>query len=61
LITYCEREQIPFTVFEDWGSILETTREIFEGKTDVKAVHEETLELVRTNSLTNGAEKTMIK
>lgn len=61
LITYCERENIPFTVFEDWSSILETTRDIFEGKTDVKAVHEETLELVRTNSLTNGVEITTTK
>ena len=61
LITYCEREEIPFTVFEDWGSILETTREIFEGKTDVKAVAGETLELIRTNSLTNGSEKKTTK
>ena len=61
LITYCEREAIRFTVFEDWSSILETTREIFEGKTNVKAVAEETLELVRTNSLTNGVEKTTTK
>lgn len=28
LITYCEREGIPFTVFEDWRSILETTKDI---------------------------------
>ncbi len=28
LVTYCEREGVPFTVFEDWGSILETTRKI---------------------------------
>jgi 2,3-diketo-5-methylthio-1-phosphopentane phosphatase len=61
LITFCEREDIPFTVFEDWSSILETTREIFEGKTDVKAVYEETLELVRTNSLTNGTEAVTTK
>lgn len=36
LITYCEREHVPFTVFEDWKSILATTRAIFEGKTSVK-------------------------
>jgi 2,3-diketo-5-methylthio-1-phosphopentane phosphatase len=58
LITYCEREEIPFTVFEDWSSILQTTKDIFEDKTDIKAVAEETLELVRTNSLPNGIEKT---
>ena len=28
LITYCEREGVPFTVFEDWRSILETTKAI---------------------------------
>ena len=28
LITYCEREGVPFTVFEDWQSILETTKAI---------------------------------
>lgn len=28
LITFCEKEGIPFTVFEDWNSILEKTKEI---------------------------------
>lgn len=28
LITYCEREGVPFTVFEDWQSILATTKDI---------------------------------
>ena len=28
LVTYAERNKIPFTVFEDWRSILETTKEI---------------------------------
>lgn len=28
LVTYCEREGVPFTVFEDWRSILETTKKI---------------------------------
>ena len=28
LITYCEREGVPFTVFEDWQSILATTKAI---------------------------------
>jgi 2-hydroxy-3-keto-5-methylthiopentenyl-1-phosphate phosphatase len=30
LITYCERENILFTSFEGWSSILETTRDIYE-------------------------------
>jgi len=28
LVTYCEREGVPFTLFEDWTSILEKTKEI---------------------------------
>lgn len=54
LIVYCEREGIPFTTFNDWGSILEETKNIFEGKTSVKTVAAEGLQRVRTNSLTNG-------
>lgn len=38
LVVYCEREGVPFTVFEDWSSILDTTKAIFEGKTTVKEV-----------------------
>lgn len=36
LITYCERESIPFTVFEDWGSILEKTKGILHRGIDVQ-------------------------
>ena len=32
LVTYCEREGLPFTEFDDWSSILEETREIYEGE-----------------------------
>ena len=38
LVVYCEREGVPFTVFEDWSSILDTTKAIFEGRTTVKEV-----------------------
>ena len=38
LITFCERENIPFTIFEDWSTILSTTRDIYEGKTTAQAV-----------------------
>ncbi|KAL6719280.1 hypothetical protein ACLMJK_003519 [Lecanora helva] len=41
LVTYCEREGVPFTVFEDWKSILATTKDIFEGKTTVQKLAEE--------------------
>ncbi|KAI9376005.1 HAD-like domain-containing protein [Aspergillus egyptiacus] len=36
LITYCEREGMPYTIFEDWSSILVTTKDILSGKTVVK-------------------------
>jgi hypothetical protein len=38
LVTYCEREGIPFTLFEDWSTILSTTKAIVEGKESVKQV-----------------------
>lgn len=38
LVTYCEREGLPFTVFEDWGDIFQKTKDIYEGKTDVRKV-----------------------
>jgi hypothetical protein len=38
LITYCVREKVPFTVFEDWSSILATVEDIVAGKITVKQV-----------------------
>ena len=38
LVAYCERENIPFTTFEDWTSILADTKDIYDGKTTIKAV-----------------------
>lgn len=35
LVTFCEREQIPFTEFEDWNSITATVREIVQGQKTV--------------------------
>lgn len=55
LIVYCEREGIPFTTFSDWQSILEETKEIFEGKKSVKSVAAEGLQRARTNSLTQNS------
>ena len=52
LVTYCEREGIPFTEFSDWSSILKETQDIFEGKRSVMKVAEEGLQRHRTNSLT---------
>ena len=36
LIRYCVKEKVPFTVFEDWSSILEKVKEIVAGKTTVQ-------------------------
>jgi 2-hydroxy-3-keto-5-methylthiopentenyl-1-phosphate phosphatase len=36
LITYCERGGMPYMVFEDWESILATTKDIVAGKISVK-------------------------
>ena len=38
LVTYCEREGVPFTLFQDWTTILEKTKDVYEGKTSVKRV-----------------------
>lgn len=41
LITYCYKENVPFTVFEHWGNILDKCKEIVEGKTTVQqAAHD---------------------
>jgi len=44
LVTYCQREGVPYTEFENWSSILATTKAIFEGKTTVKAVADQSAE-----------------
>ncbi|KAI9717214.1 MAG: hypothetical protein M1828_007407 [Chrysothrix sp. TS-e1954] len=36
LVTFCVREDIPFTTFRDWSSITETVQEIVAGKRTVK-------------------------
>lgn len=36
MITYCARENVPFTVFEDWSSILATVKQIVAGETTVQ-------------------------
>ncbi|KAI1610854.1 HAD-like domain-containing protein [Exophiala viscosa] len=51
LITYCENEGIPFTEFESWETILNETKDIYEGEVTVKKVAEEGLMRHRTNSL----------
>ena len=35
-MTWCERENVPFTTFEDFSEILETVKHIAAGKLSVK-------------------------
>ncbi|GIJ81803.1 hypothetical protein Asppvi_000306 [Aspergillus pseudoviridinutans] len=46
LVTYCEREGMPFTTFESWETILATTKDILSGKVSLKKVAEEGLKKV---------------
>jgi len=36
LITYCVRESVPFTVFEDWSGILSDVKKVVAGQTTVQ-------------------------
>ncbi|KAF2143675.1 uncharacterized protein K452DRAFT_285709 [Aplosporella prunicola CBS 121167] len=47
LISYCVREEIPFTVFEDWKTILDNCKEIVEGKKTVQQAAKEGHELYK--------------
>jgi len=38
------KENVPFTIFEDWSSILVTVKDIVSAKTDVKKVSAEGFE-----------------
>lgn len=38
LVTYCVKQDVPFTIFEDWSTILTTVKKITTGQTDVKKV-----------------------
>ena len=51
LVSYCEREGVPFTVFETWESILATTKAIFEGKTTVRQVAADSAERAKQGTL----------
>lgn len=49
LVTYCQRQGMPFAVFEDWSSILATTRDIASGKVSVQDVAQEALKKEQGN------------
>lgn len=57
LVNYCEREGIPFTLFDDWSDIFTKTKEIYEGSISVRKVAEEGLRKHRTNSLDKDASR----
>ncbi|KIW21185.1 hypothetical protein PV08_01765 [Exophiala spinifera] len=54
LITYCEREGIPFTEFESWKTILQETQDIYHGRKTVKKIAAEGLKKHRTYSIEHG-------
>ena len=47
LVSYCARENVPFTIFEDWSSILETVKKITAGEKTVKDAAREGFELYK--------------
>lgn len=58
LITYCVKKNVPFTVFEDWSSILEKCKQIVEGKTTVQQAAKEGFEAYKQGEAgLNGAAK----
>ncbi|KAI5295434.1 hypothetical protein KEM52_001402 [Ascosphaera acerosa] len=36
LVTFCHRERIPHTIFEDWSSILQATKDLYAGNVSPK-------------------------
>ena len=42
LVNYCDQKGQPYTVFENWDTILATTKDILSGKVSVKKLAEET-------------------
>lgn len=54
LITYCIRGKMPFTIFEDWSSILATVKDIVEGKTTVQKVSAAGVQEAKEDGMANG-------
>jgi len=57
LIRYCDMEGVPFTVFKDWSSILETVKEITAGKKSVDQAAKEGHEAYKASLGSNGKAK----
>lgn len=47
LIRYCAKQNVPFTVFEDWSSILETVKKIVAGEKTVQDAAKEGHEMFK--------------
>jgi hypothetical protein len=50
LISYCARENVPFTVFNDWSDILTKCKAIVEGKTTAEAAAKEGYEAYKSGA-----------
>jgi len=50
LVSYCARENVPFTIFEDWSSILATVKKIHAGEQTVQEAAHEGYELYKKGS-----------
>ncbi|KAH3957810.1 hypothetical protein HBI56_064730 [Parastagonospora nodorum] len=50
LISYCAREDVPFTVFKDWSDILSKCKAIVEGKTTTEAAAKEGYEAYKSGN-----------
>lgn len=57
LITYCLRDGTPFTVFEDWSSILATLKDIVAGKITVQEVSAAGAKEAKADGMANGKAK----
>lgn len=44
LVTYCVKQNVPFTIFETWDSILADVKKIVSGKKTVQQVSAEGVE-----------------
>ncbi|KAK6440668.1 Pdp3-interacting factor 1, partial [Oleoguttula sp. CCFEE 5521] len=47
LVSYCARENVPFTIFEDWSSILATVKKIVAGEQSVDEAAKEGFEMYK--------------
>ena len=50
LISYCVRENVPFTVFRDWSDIMSKCKAIVEGKTTAKEAAKEGFEAYKSGA-----------